>query len=152
MADHLQQQILEAYQTTLLAASTAAGTNVFLERADELPSANLPALLIEGGAESVTQLTVGFPSAQQRTLQFTVTVVVAQASAAAKAARNLAGQVETALLATVAAATASSKAQSLRLVASEPDKDGSAATNMFRVRHEWEADYATQGGIPDTPF
>ena len=52
MADHAHQRILEAVQAVLIAASTAAGARVYLDRVDELPAANLPAIDILGADDT----------------------------------------------------------------------------------------------------
>ena len=88
MADHLQQQILEYVQTTLLAASTVAGAHVYLDRVDELMQSDLPALHIEGGDEDATPDSVDFPTYYTRTYGFTVSCIVGQATGAAKAAQT----------------------------------------------------------------
>jgi hypothetical protein len=152
MADHLQQQILDYVQTTLASAATAAGSNVFLDRVDELLQANLPALHIEGGDEDVQPDSISFPTISTRTYSFSVACVVGQASGAAKAARNLGKQVEAALLASTTTFTAGGKAQSLVLTASSETKDGSGAVSLFEVRQQWQARYMTMGGSPDTPI
>lgn len=152
MADHLQQQILEHVQTTLAAAATAAGANVFLDRVDELQQTNLPALHIEGGDEDVQANSINFPTVLNRTYGFSVSCVVGQASGAAKAARNLAKQVEATLLASITTFTAAGKCQALLLTGSGEAKDGSGSVSMFEVRQQWQARYMTQGGTPDAPL
>ena len=151
MADHLQQQILEYVQTTLLAASTVAGAHVYLDRVDELMQSDLPALHIEGGDEDATPDSVDFPTYYTRTYGFTVSCIVGQATGAAKAARNLAKQVEAALLASLTTFTANGKAQALTLSGSSESKDGGGSTSLFDVRQQWQARYMTLGGSPDTP-
>jgi hypothetical protein len=149
MADHLQQQILESVQATIATAATAAGSNVFLDRVDEVPQANLPAVHIEGGDEEALADSLGFPAVYNRTYSFSVACVCGQATGAAKAARNLAKQTEAAMLATVATFTAGGKAQALVLTGSSETKDGSGAVSLFEVRQQWQARYITLGGTPD---
>jgi len=109
MADHVQQQILEAVQTALVAAATAASTRVYLDRVDEIPQANLPAIDILGpddtGEESIQYLAMHFPPVQQRSYTFAISSIAALATGSAKAARNLAKQVEAALLAAIGSIT-----------------------------------------------
>jgi hypothetical protein len=152
MADHLQQQILDYVQTTLTSAATAAGSNVFLDRVDELLQANLPALHIEGGDEDSQPDSINFPTIYTRLYNFSVACVVGQASGAAKAARNLAKQVEAALLASTTTFTAGGKCQALLLTGSTEVKDGSGSVSMFEVRQQWQARYMTLGGAPDVPI
>lgn len=152
MADHLQQQLLSAYQATLIAAATAASTRVYLDRVDEVPLANLPALHIEGQGETVESTSIDWSQIQERAYSFTVSCITGLSSGAAAAARNLAKQVEQALFATQAISTASGKAKALRLEGSTEGKDGSAATSLYLVRQSWVVVYITQSGIPDATY
>ena len=152
MADHLQQQILEYVQATLASAATAAGSNVFLDRVDELLQANLPAIHIEGGDEDAQADSISFPTIYTRLYSFSVACVCGQSTGAAKAARNLAKQAEAALLASLTTFTAAGKAQALVLTGSTESKDGSGAVSLFEVRQTWTARYMTLGGTPDTPI
>jgi hypothetical protein len=149
MADHLQQQILDYVQATLIAAATAAASHVFLDRVDELMQIDLPALDIEGGDEDINADSVGFPALLERQYTFSVACVVGQASGSAKAARNLGKQVESALLASTTTFTAGGKAQALILTSSAESKDGNGSTSLFEVRQTWQARYMTLGGSPD---
>lgn len=155
MADHVQQQILEAVQTVLVAAATAASTRVYLDRVDEIPQANLPAIDILGpddiGEESIEYLTMHFPPVQQRSYSFTISSVTALATGSAKAARNLAKEVEAALLAAVGTITVGGKSIDLVLAEGTERKDGAGALPMFAVRQTWQAQYITNGGTPDVP-
>ena len=152
MADHLQQQILESVQATLLVAGTAAGTRVQLDRFDELPDHRLPTLHIDGGDEDVETDSVGFPPICARLYTFTVECVIGQATGSAKAARNLAKEVEQALLASTAAFTCSGKCESLTLTGSTEAKDANASVQLFEVKQTWVARYMTTAGTPDVPI
>lgn len=155
MADHVQQQILEAVQTALVAAATAASTRVYLDRVDEIPQGNLPAIDILGpddtGEESIEYLTMHFPPVQQRSYTFAISSIAALATGSAKAARNLAKQVEAALLAAVGTITVGGKAIDLVLAEGAERKDGAGALPMFAVRQTWQAQYQTTAGTPDVP-
>jgi hypothetical protein len=155
MADHVQQQILEAVQTVLVAAATAASSRVYLDRVDEIPQANLPAIDILGpedtGEESIEYLTMHFPPVQQRSYSFTISSITALATGSAKAARNLAKQVEAALLAGTGTITVSGKTIELLLAEGAERKDGAGALPLFAVRQTWQAQYITTGGTPDVP-
>lgn len=148
MADHLHQQVLDAYQATLVAAATSAASRVYLDRLDELPQASVPALLIEGRGESVENIAVDWQHIQQRAYTFTVTAIAATNAAA----RNLAKQVEQALFASLSAATAGSKAKQLRLVGGVDDRDGAAATGLHSVTQTYVADLVTLAGTPDAAY
>ena len=146
MADHINQQVLEAIQANLAAAATSAGSNVFLDRLDAVPEAKIPAILIEGVGDVVDAQTVGFPPIYSRQYSFTVACL---ASGTAQAARNLAKQVEAALCANLAAYTANSLAKALLLTGSNEGKDGSGTTGLFEVRQSWTAQIMTVGNVPD---
>lgn len=146
MADHVQQQILDAAKAILLAAATAAGTSVFLERVDELMESDLPAIHVEGGDEDVGVESVGHPAIQSRMFSFTTSCIVSGADYG-RNARNLAKQVEQAFL--TSASPLNGKASVLRLEGSSVLKDGSGATVLFEVRQKWRASYYTLGGVPD---
>jgi hypothetical protein len=146
MADHINQQVLEAIQANLVAAATAAGSNVFLDRLDAVPEASIPAILIEGVGEVVEAQTVGFPPIYAR--QYSI-AVACLASGSAKAARNLAKQVEAALCASLAAYTVNSLAKALLLTGSNESKDGSGTTGLFEIRQIWNAQIMTLGNVPD---
>lgn len=155
MADHVQQQILEAVQTVLVAASTAAGSHVYLDRVDEIPQGSLPLIDILGpddtGEESIDYVTMHFPAVQRRAYSFAINSVTALASGSAKAARNLDKQIEAALLAAVGTITVSGKAIDLVISESAERKDGTGALPMYVVRRTWQAQYTTTAGTPDVP-
>jgi hypothetical protein len=152
MADHLQQQILDAVHTNLLGAATAAGSNVFMDRVDDLMPFNLPAIHIEGAGEDATPDSLSFPTVYNRVYRFTVACVCGQESNPGKVARNLAKQVEAAILASTSTATAGGLAKMLTFTGSTEAKDGNGATSFFEVRQTWQAQYMTLGGAPDTPI
>jgi len=156
MADHAHQRILEAVHAVLIAASTAAGARVYLDRVDELPAANLPAIDILGaddtGEDAIEEMTIGFPPKLQHAYSFPIACVYAQKTGAAKAARNLAKQVEAALLAATNTIAVGGVSIDMVITGSDEVKDGSGAVPMFSVRQSWQAQYRTQGGAPDAPL
>lgn len=154
MADHLQNQLLDFALATLLAAGTDAAANVFLDHVDEIPATSLPAVLIEGiGDIRVDAVTFDFPPAQQRTYAFAITSVVQHVSGAGRNARNLAGQVEAALLASSAVAGAGGLASGpMRLQPGQEIRDGAGDVNLYGVRQVWHVDYVTAAGVPDAVF
>ena len=156
MADHAHQRILEAVQAVLIAASTAASTRVYLDRVDELPSANLPAIDILGadetGEDAIEVLSIVWPLMLRHTYTFTIACVCAQSIGAAKAARNLAKQVEAALLAGLATVAVGGVAIDMAVAGSAEVKSGDGAVAMFAVRQQWQVQYQTQGGAPDVPL
>lgn len=154
MADHLQNQLLDFIAATIAAAGTDAGANVFLDRVDEIPTTRLPAVLIEGiGDIRVDAVTFDFPPAQERTYALAITSVVHHVSGAGRNARNLAGQVEAALLASSVVAGAGGLANGpMRLQPGQEIRDGAGDVNLYGVRQVWHAGYVTAAGRPDAVF
>ena len=149
MANHLQQQILDEVKSILIAASTAAGNNVFIERVDELMEIEFPAINVEGGDENVTDESYGFPAIQRREFRFFASCIVSGENFG-RDVRNLQAQVEAALLAPVQ--PLNGKVQLLSLAGSDaPAKDGSGSTIFSAVRQHWLATYHTRAGTPDAP-
>lgn len=152
MADHLQQQILERVQAVLLAAATDAGSRVYLDRADEIPQVDVPAIDILGreevGEESIDYLTLNHPAVQRRSYSFPITSY-AKGNGAARASRNLAGAVESALAASAGAVAIGATAIEVVLAESSERKDGLGATLICAVRQVWQAQYQTHAGTPD---
>lgn len=152
MTDHVTQQILEAVQTALKAAATAAGNRVYLDRTDELPSGDLAAIDIlggdEAGEESIEYLTMHWPVTQRRSYSFAITSVTRAATGVAKAARNLAAQVEETLLASATAITVGGTAIDMVLGEVSEAKTGGADLPLASVRQVWQAQYITAGGAP----
>lgn len=145
MADHLQQQIVEAAKAILLAAATSANQSIHLERVDDAAEADLPMVHIEGGDEDVDNETVHYPAIQRRTFKFSTSCIVSGANYG-KAARNLSAEVEAAFSAS--STPLNSTVTALRLTGSTVQKDGSGAVVLFELRQQWQATYYTQEGIP----
>ena len=154
MADHVQQQILDTVQAVLVAAATAAAKRVYLDRVDEIPEANLPAIDILGGddgdEESIEYQTVHFPPLQARAFTFPITSIT-RGDDSARTARNLAGEVEARLLASSGVITVGGRKVSMLLASSSSTKTGDANARMCAVRQSWQAQYQTTGGAPTVP-
>lgn len=144
MAAHLQQQILTAYKAALVAASTAAGARVYVDRPDELTAALLPAIVLTEGAEQVQDLSLDAPAMQERVLQIDITAVCTGATAPADA-RALGSEIEIALH---GERTAGGLVQHLALTGSSPQIDGGATQLMAERRQNWQATYYTLAGQP----
>lgn len=153
MADHVQVQVLDAVKAALLAAATAAGQRVYLDRTDDLPTSDLAAIDIVGGEEvgeeSIEYLTMHWPPVQQRSFTFAITSVTRGATGSARAARNLAKQVESTLLGSATAITAGAVAIGMLLAESGERKDASGELPLAAVRQVWQAQYQTMAGAPD---
>ena len=149
MAAHITQQIVAAVAATLVAASTAAGSRVYVDHPDELTAAMLPALVITCGPEQIEALGLSWPFAQARSLSFDV-IAVTTGPGAAASSRALAGQAEAALYAseTTARLGGLTKAPIL-LQSTDPSVTGSGKEIIAEVRQSWQATYHTVSGVPD---
>ena len=146
---HLQDQILNSLKATLIAARTTAASRVYLEGVDTIETDATPALQIDIGPETVDVISVSRPRTVRRTLDVFIRIVVAQNSAYRVAAGNLLAQVETALHATDVANSAGGIApDGLTLIATDPDRDGNAATVTYAIRSLWRMRYLTKENAP----
>lgn len=157
MASVVKQQILEAVQAALVAASLVNPGRVYLDRTDELPEDDLPAIDILGGdaagEESIQYQTVHFPGIQQRSYSFEVASIARGITGAAKAARNLAGSVEATLRASAGTITVGGRAIDILLAEEfEAKLPGGNATPFVSVRQSWQAQYMTSGNDPTAPL
>lgn len=153
MADHVQDQILSALKQRLVAAGTAAGDRVFLERVDELPASKLPAIEIEAGDEDIAPPSgPGWPRLQERVLFISIRVTVGGATAEARrlAAGNLAKQVEMAIAESQALQQLGGLAKhGVHLQRSSVEKDGKADPAFYCINQTWGAGYRTRANAPD---
>lgn len=155
MADHVQQQILEAVQAVLVAAAIVPTGRVYLDRTDELPEDDLPAIDILGGdqgaEESIEYQTMHHPATQSRSFSFPITGVARGAHGAAKAARNLGRSVEAAIMATASTIAVGGRVIDMVLADSSERKQNGNALPMVAVSQTWQAQYHTTAGTPDVP-
>lgn len=156
MANRVNIRLLVAIQAALVAATTAAGANVYLHRVDEIVQAELPVLDIasadESAQETIERASMDFPYVQRHVYAFTIAAVAAQTSSAATVAANLAQEVEECLLATRGAITLDGKPIDLACLGASEAADGSGSMQMHRVSQAWTATYHTQAGTPDAVF
>lgn len=146
---HAQQTILEGVRTALIAATTSAGSRVYLDRVDPLHRADLPAILVEESpeGESVDPMTVN--GLEQRAYAVAVTAVVAHGTDYAKNARALGLQVEQVL---GVSAFAVPKPGRARIAASRMVLSGEGEEAMAAREQTWRFSYFTRRGAPDTPL
>lgn len=146
MADHVQQQILDGVQAALIAAATAAGSRVYLDRVDALEVSDLPALLVQESpeGESVDPATVS--SLEQRTFSVLVAAVVAHGDDYAKDARALGLQVERVL---GVPAFAVPKPGRARIASSRITLSGEGKELLAAKEQTWRFTYFTRRGAPD---
>lgn len=152
MALPVNQQVLEAIQAALQAASLVQRGRVHLDRTDEISETELPAIDILGGdtaaEESLEYLTMHDPALQLRSYSFELASVTGALDGAAKTGRVLAGQVEAVLCASVGVVTVNGRGIPLRLVQSVESKVNSNAKPFFAVRQTWQAEYQTAANDP----
>lgn len=149
---HIQQQILDALQTALVAAGTAAATRVYVERVDPLPQAQLPALLLEEaeGGETIGDLLLD--GTQERTYAITIACAVQAASNYGAQARALGLQVEqllgsedVAMAPLIALCSGGIRLASVRM-ATTGEGDQTIAVRL----HTWLFTYFAHQAHPDT--
>ena len=94
-----------------------------------------------------------FPGIQQRSYSFEISAVARGITGAAKAARNLAGSVESTLRASASTITVGSRSIDLLLAEeSEIKLPSGNATPFVAVRQTWQAQYMTSGNDPTVPL
>ena len=148
MAAHMQEQILTALAALLVAASTAAGANVFIDRPDELPVSKIPAITLEAGEEQISSEGVNHPWLQTRTWLVDAVAICAGSGAAADA-RDLAKEIEQAFYASFSTATVGGLTRPIELLAARPQLTGQANQLVAELRQTWQITYATRSGTPD---
>ena len=149
---HMQQQILEAMQAVIIAANTAAGSDVEIDRTEPWPAERVPAVEIttEDSAELVEPLTAHHPHLQQRTFEFEIRCTASGRTAPAES-RALGAEVETALIASASDVTLGGLTRTLLLTGVSSLKDGSGEVPVAEQRQKWRAIYVTQSGAPTQP-
>lgn len=153
MAEHMQQQIVQALQTTLKLAGTAAQGRVRVDGLDLLPVDNCPALELTVGDESVAPITNGKAGAatQQRELQIEVACLVAGSRDYRARAAELLAQVEEALGSRQPTVLDGLLARRPRLLGTRPQPDGQGAQAVYAIRSMWMFRYFTAEGAPRGP-
>lgn len=154
MADHVQDQILDALSALLIGAGTSAGASVFTERVDELPRNKTKAIEIEAQSEEIESPTnIGWPRTQMRAFALDIRCTVKQQGAYRKAAGNLAKEVEQAIAASQVAQTLGGIASlGVHLSRSVVAKDGSGDKALYSIVQSWTAGYQTRANAPDVPL
>lgn len=147
---HLQDRITAHMQQRLEAAGIVKPGRVVREGVDQVPAESTPAIRIDIGPESVVNLTLKAPRTQKRTLDVFITVVVAQNDDFRRSAGSLLASVER-VFATPAEPCEISgiNTESLQLVATDPDRDGNAASVVYSIRSLWRITYLCKEGAPD---
>lgn len=152
MADHLQDQILASLKASIVAGEIVPPESVYLEGVDEIPADAAPAIKIDCGPEAVDVLTLKFPRTLKRTLDIVITAVVAQNGDYRVRAGGMLASLERALQGTQEARSAGGIApEGLRLIATDPDRDGNAARVVYSIRSLWRIPYLAKEAAPDRP-
>lgn len=144
---HVQQQVLNALQTLLLAANTEAGTNVFVDRPDPLKPAQLPAILIAEGEEGEDVEPYTIRTHEQRTLHVVIECAVKSCSTAPADARAF-GLVVEKLVRPSSAMRALCKL-GVRITNSRLAQNGEGDNVYASRRQSWEFTYLVLASTPD---
>lgn len=143
----VDQQVLNALKTLLLAASTAAEDDVFLDRLDPLKPAQLPAICITEGENGVDSEQFTIKSHDQRTLEVVIDCAVKRCSTAAADARAF-GLVVEKLVRPSSALRALCKL-GVRIVNSRLIQLGEGDTVYASRRQTWHFIYLVNPSTPD---
>lgn len=130
MADHITKQAIDALAAALVAGATAAGSRVFVGRVTPPLAGELPAIMVEGGAEVIEAQTVGPSHLQQRTMTIDVAVLVEELDDYDDEAYALLLQVEHVL---AASPTLGGTVRSVRPVSVQWERDSAAERPVVRA-------------------
>lgn len=144
---HVQQQILDGVAAALIAANTAAGPRVFVDRIDPLEVEDLPVLLVQEAPEGETVAPETLSGLEQRAFSVLVTSVVAHATDYGRQARDLGLEVEHVL---GVPAFAIPKPGRARISSSRMTLSGDGKEAMAAREQTWRFTYFTRRGAPDT--
>jgi hypothetical protein len=153
MAEHMQQQIVQALQITLRLAGTDAQDRVRVDGLDLLPVSDCPALELTVGDESVEPISHGRAGAatQQRDLKIEVACLVSGSRDYRPRAAELLAQVEEALASRRPTVLDGLLARRPRLLGTRPQPDGQGAEAVYAIRSMWAFRYFTAEGAPRGP-
>lgn len=150
MADFMQDQILTAIKTQLIAAGTAAGSRVRIEGVDSRSVQAMPAIEIEAGDEQVSVLSNGMRStgrSLQREFRVELHAVVSSAGSDYRAqAGALQQQIEHVMHASGVTLLDALVPDRVRLLGSRAGRDGDASRVVYVIRSMWEVRYQVKEG------
>jgi hypothetical protein len=146
VTDHVRQQIRD-HVVTLLTGLATTGSNVHGSRVRALKDDDLPALLVYTTSEAVTEMTIGLPRTQVRSLDLVVEGLVGTSGGNPDdTLDDIAKEVETAIAGDV---LLGDLAKSSALQATEIDFQPPDAKRRFgAVRLTYEIVYATKESAP----
>lgn len=154
MADHLQDQLMAYLKATLVAAGTAAGSEVFIEGVDPQPSGKTDWYEIEAGPEDAQPHTTGFPPNKLRDFVLILRCCVTRKDGTYRVgAGTLLRQAEAAVAASVNTFRAGGLAsRGIHFLGTdEPEKDGASEKVTYCIPARFVARYSANANAPDTP-
>lgn len=138
-------QIMTALQTALIAAGTAAGTRVYIDRVDSLQPNEVPAIIIEDRGE--TSEVFELDDTQQRTSTIAIHCATSHSTTAAADARAFGLAVEKAI-----ATSAPVKALAhlgIYIASAQTDINGDGDRLLASRDQVWQASYLVHPTAPD---
>ena len=138
-------QIMTAVKTALVAANTAAGARVYLDRVDALQPSEVPAILIEDRGESSDVLDLD--DTQTRTTTLAIHCATSHSTSAAADARAFGLAVEKAI--TASAAVKALAHMGIYIVSSQTEINGEGDRLLASRDQVWQASYLVNATDPD---
>lgn len=147
MANHLRQQIREAVATAVTGLTTT-GSRVFQSRVYPAQTSELPCLLIFTRSEAAAPTTIHAPKGLERTLQLEIVAVAKAVSDLDDTLDGICKEVEIAVE-TWSIAGLGGLADSINLVSTEFDLQGTGEKPTGTATLTYELSYFTQANAPD---
>lgn len=146
---HLQQQILDALKTVLVAGDTDAGERVYLDRMDPLRAKQLPAIVVQEGeaGDDVQPATIG--GVQQRTLEVEIVCALKSCDDVAAQAREFGLAVEKLVAPATTASLATLCKGGWRLTNSRLERRGEGEEAVAARIQSWQFTYFARRATPD---
>jgi hypothetical protein len=146
---HVRQQIAVAVAATLANLATTKA-QVFVGRVYPLATSELPALVINVGDELVERATVGFPYREAHNVEVVIEAAVQTEGDTGALLNTILAQVQTALNASIASATAGGLLrQALYLDGLTVEADDQGDNPIGRLRMSWRGVYHTMSHQPE---
>ena len=147
MANHLRRQIREAVGTAVTGLTTTS-TRVYQSRVYPVQDSELPCLLLHTKAEASAATTIHAPKVMDRTLQLEIVAVAKAVSDLDDTLDGICKEVEIAVE-TWSIAGLGGLADSVQLVATEFDLQGTGEKPTGTATLTYEINYFTQANAPD---
>lgn len=146
MANHVRQQIREAFATQITGLTTT-GNRVFQSRFYNLDSGELPAAIVYTKNETIEPSTIGANRVLNRTLSLTVEIYISSSSNADDTADTICKEIETAI---AADNTISGLAKDCYLEEIELDLNGEGEKPVIVGLLTFNVNYHTREQSPDS--